>query len=138
MTRKLAILFSILLVMGLTAACSSAGGFAGIANRPIEPGDKIGDFLITTGEPGKFIYGFAIDCSEPGIDSTYICDVTAGDVINVSTGVYDTTGNGSTISGFIPTTRCSSMIASGSGSRNDRFMTPATGDDPFGKCDYDQ
>jgi hypothetical protein len=60
----------------------------------IEPGDKVGNFTITTGEQGNFIYGFSVDCSEPGAANTYTCSATTGDMINVSTGIYDTTGKG--------------------------------------------
>jgi hypothetical protein len=94
MSKKIALLFSILLVMGIVTACAAVGGSSGNTNKKIEPGDKIGDFVITTGEQGKFTYGFAVECSEPGTDNTYSCKATIGDVINVSTGLYDTTGNG--------------------------------------------
>jgi hypothetical protein len=33
-----------------------------------------------------------VDCSEPGTANTYTCSATTGDIVNVSTGIYDTTG----------------------------------------------
>ena len=60
----------------------------------IEPGDKIGKFLITTGVRGNCTYGFDIDCSEPGTDNTYSNKATVGQAVNVSTGLYDTTASG--------------------------------------------
>jgi hypothetical protein len=94
MMKKLTILFSILLVVGLTMACAGVGGSSGPTNKMIEPGDKIGDFVITTGEQGKFTYPFSVDCSAPGSDNSYSCNAKVGDVINVSTGLADTTGKG--------------------------------------------
>ncbi len=82
-----------ILVISFTSACAGAGGSSGI-KKTIEPGDRIGDFTITTGEQGKFTYGFSVDCSDPGTDNTYSCNAIIGDVINVSTGLYDTTGSG--------------------------------------------
>ncbi len=93
MRNKGTIVIIALLVMILATACAG-GGSAGITNNPIEPGDKIGDFVITTGQQGNFTYGFSIDCSEPGPDNAYSCKATVGEVINVSTGIADTTGKG--------------------------------------------
>ena len=77
-----------------SATACAGGASSGNTNTPIKPGDKIGNFVITTGEQGKFTYGFSVDCSAPGSDNTYTCIATVGDVINVSTGIADTTGNG--------------------------------------------
>jgi hypothetical protein len=94
MMKKLAILFSILLVAGLVSACAASAISAGDTAKMIEPGDHIGNFVITTGEQGKFTYGFSVNCSELGSANTYSCKTTVGDVINISTGLYDTTGKG--------------------------------------------
>ncbi len=94
MNRKLAILFFVFIVIGSTSACSGGAGSSGDKNKPIEPGDKVGDFTVNTGEQGKFTYGFSVECSELGAANTYLCNATTGEVINVSTGLYDTTGNG--------------------------------------------
>jgi hypothetical protein len=72
------------------AGCSSSAA----QNKPIEPGDKIGDFTITQGQAGGFTYGFSVDCSEPGENNTYTCNATVDEVINVSTGMYSTIAKG--------------------------------------------
>jgi hypothetical protein len=93
MKKKLSLLL-VLLAIGLTSACSGAVTTNRDVNKMIEPGDKIGDFVVTTGEQGKFTYGFSVDCSELGSNTAYSCKATVGDVINVSTGLSDTTGMG--------------------------------------------
>jgi hypothetical protein len=81
-------------MVSFTGACASKAGSSDETSKPIEPGDKIGNFVITTGEQGNFTYGFSVDCSELGTANTYSCNATTGEVINVSTGLYDTTGSG--------------------------------------------
>jgi hypothetical protein len=92
MLKRLTLIFTVLLMVGLPSAC--AGGVTSNTNKMIEPGDKIGDFVVTTGEQGKFIYGFSVDCPELGSNNAYLCKATVGDVINVSTGLSDTTSKG--------------------------------------------
>ncbi len=94
MMKKWTIFLSIIVIVGFISACANPGSSTGDTSKPIEPGDKIGDFVITTGEQGKFTYGFSVDCSEMGSNNTYSCKAKVGDVINVSTGLYDTTGKG--------------------------------------------
>ncbi len=60
----------------------------------IEPGDKVGDFTVTTGKQGEFTYGFNVDCAQLESNTSYACAVKVGEIINVSTGIYDTTGKG--------------------------------------------
>ena len=79
---------SLLLVLGLLTACNGVS-----TASKIEPGDKIGDFTITTGVQGSFTYGFAVECSAPGQDNSYTCNANTGDVINVSTGLRGSTGS---------------------------------------------
>jgi hypothetical protein len=90
MIRKWMMLIFLIFVISFTSACAGAGD----VNKPIEPGDKIGNFVITTGEEGNFTYGFFVECQDMGAANTYSCNVTTGEVINVSTGLYDTTGTG--------------------------------------------
>jgi hypothetical protein len=92
--KKLAVLFSIFLVATFSIACTKTAGTSEVNNSMIEPGDKIGDFTITTGVQGKFTYGFNIECPELGTKNTYSCNVKVGQAINVSTGIYGTTGSG--------------------------------------------
>ncbi len=77
-----------LLMLALLSACAST-----TTGNKIEPGDKLGDFTITTGVEGKFTYGFAVQCAGPGQDNSYTCSAKVGDAINVSTGLRDTSGN---------------------------------------------
>jgi hypothetical protein len=92
--KQLAAFLSILLFMTMTAACAKTTGSTEVKNTMIEPGDKIGDFLITTGVQGNFTYGFDIDCSTLGAENTYSCTASVGKAVNVSTGLYDTTNSG--------------------------------------------
>lgn len=90
--KKLVIIGSMLLLLLIMTACANTGT-TGNGDR-IEPGDKIGDFTITTGVEGQFTYGFSIECSELGQNNTYNCNARVGEAVNVSTGLYDTTGSG--------------------------------------------
>jgi hypothetical protein len=92
--KKLALIIAIIIILVLSVACSKSVSKARSDNTLIEPGDRIGDFLITTGVQGSFTYGFDIKCSAPGTNNTYSCTATVGQVVNVSTGLYDTTGSG--------------------------------------------
>jgi hypothetical protein len=63
----------------------------------INPGDKIGDFLITMGEEGDITYLWEIDdsaCVKQGDAEVYSCQVTVGTKVNVSVGIYDDTYSG--------------------------------------------
>lgn len=90
--RKLPYVVILILLGFVFTACARTPGPG--ETQQIEPGDKIGDFTITTGVQGNFIYGFDVQCSEPSADNTYSCNATVGESVNVSTGLYDTTGKG--------------------------------------------
>jgi hypothetical protein len=92
--KRLVVFLFVLLITSLTAACGLVAGSSVDTKTMIEPGDKIGDFLVTTGTQGNFTYGFDVECSEPGSDNTFTCKGSVGEAINVSTGLYDTTGSG--------------------------------------------
>jgi hypothetical protein len=94
MTKKLAVLFSVVLFLVISVACAKTSSTPMDNNSMIESGDKIGDFLITTGVEGHFTYGFNIECSDLGERNTYSCSAGVGEAINVSTGLYDDTGSG--------------------------------------------
>jgi hypothetical protein len=94
MMKKLAVLFSVALFLLISVACTKTASTPGGNNSMIEPGDKIGDFLITTGVTGKFTYGFDIACSDLSVKNTYSCKAAVGQAINVSTGLNDSTGGG--------------------------------------------
>jgi hypothetical protein len=92
--KRLVVFLCLFLVGSMTAACAKSADSAGDKSTMIEPGDKIGNFLIATGVQGNFTYGFNVECSEPGADNTYSCKATMGQVINVSTGLVDDTKTG--------------------------------------------
>jgi hypothetical protein len=91
--KKFSVLLTIIVFIGMLTGCSPNGGSSN--QRMIEPGDKIGDFTISKGQEGSFTYGFSVDCSEGEDNTTYNCSAPLGEVINVSTGMYSTTGNAS-------------------------------------------
>lgn len=60
----------------------------------INPGDTIGDFLITTGVEGDVTYGFDLNFynNKQGDVESFDCDkLIAGTKINITSGVYDGT-----------------------------------------------
>jgi hypothetical protein len=92
--KKLAAIFSILFFVSINAACATSAATSGDKNKMLEPGDTIGDFLITTGVERNFTYGFDIDCPEMSEVNTFTCQAKVGEAVNVSTGLYDDTGSG--------------------------------------------
>ncbi len=82
------LIYALLLVLLTASSCSSSSNA-----RPIEPGDKIGDFTISKGIQGSFTYGFAVECSEPAQGNAYNCNAKVGELINVSTGLRGTSGS---------------------------------------------
>jgi hypothetical protein len=84
-------LFILVLLAYLIPACSLVGSHGGM----IEPGDKVGDFLITQGQEGNFTYGFTVACVQMSDATTYTCEAKVGENINVSTGIYVTDKNAS-------------------------------------------
>jgi hypothetical protein len=60
----------------------------------IQPGDKIGNFLVTKGEQENITYNYDLDCEEAGDGKTYSCTSTVGNPVNVSTGIFDDTHTG--------------------------------------------
>jgi hypothetical protein len=92
--KKLALFILILLMAGVLAACAQPQPTG--SSDVIRPGDMVGDFLVTTGEEGNFTYGFDVDCSEEGSGEkvNLSCRSTVGDIVNISTGIFDDTGSG--------------------------------------------
>ena len=71
----------------LLASCANLSGEA--SEEMINPGDKIGDFLITTGEEGDVTYTWDLDCEQQGDEEVYSCETTVNTKVNVSVGIYD-------------------------------------------------
>lgn len=81
----------ILLIAVILSACAQTESAE--SKAMIEPGDKVGDFLVTIGEEGKFTYGFDLDCTEKksGQKSIISCKPNVGEIVNITTGIYDET-----------------------------------------------
>jgi hypothetical protein len=75
------------IILGACAAPQSGTGM-------INPGDKIGDFLITTGNAGDVTYSWDLGCVKQGQGENYHCKATAGKKVNISVGIYDDTFKG--------------------------------------------
>jgi len=69
------------------ASCAKADAepVAGMIN----PGDKIGDFLITTGKEGNVTYSWDLGCEQQGDEEVYSCESAVNTKVNVSVGIYD-------------------------------------------------
>jgi hypothetical protein len=78
----LMILFSFLL-----GACAKATQQA--AGPMINPGDRIGDFMITTGLEGKVFYSNSSNCPDQGDQKIFSCRVIVGHMFNITSGLYD-------------------------------------------------
>ena len=92
--KRLTLIGFILLMAGVLIACAHPKPTE--SSEIIRPGDKVGDFLVTTGEEGNFTYGFDVDCSEEGSEqkANFSCKLTVGDISNITTGIYDDTNSG--------------------------------------------
>src|SRR4030067_1307004 len=87
--KKIACLSHVVLLSVILGACSQAT--TQTAEEKINPGDKIGDFLITTGEEGNVNY-WDQDCvkqDDQGEEDVYSCKAIVGTNINMTTGLYD-------------------------------------------------
>jgi hypothetical protein len=58
------------------------------ATGPINPGDKIGGFLITTGDAESTTDNWGLDCPDEATAEPYHCNAKVGKKVNVSWGIY--------------------------------------------------
>jgi len=100
--RRLTHLVPLFLALAIVPSCSQPPPTPTPTAAPIptptidfvEPGDKIGGFLVTTGVPGNVTYSWELDTSiRPGPDQSTE-DVPMGTNLNISTAVYDGTYSG--------------------------------------------
>jgi len=85
--KRLAFLTLIVLFATVLASCAKDSSES--VERMINPGDKIGDFLITTGGNQGITYVSTIHCpfdESAGIES---CELTVGTKVNVGVGFID-------------------------------------------------
>ena len=91
--KRLAYLTLIALFAIIMGSCAKADSKS--AEGMINPGDKIGDFLITTGEEGGVTYAWELDeCVHQDNKKINWCPITVGTKVNVSVGIYDDTFKG--------------------------------------------
>ncbi len=85
--NKLVYLTLIVLLAISVGACARATQEP--TNEAINPGDKIGDFLITTGDEEVVASSLDQNCSKQGEGEKYRCEIMVGEEFNASMGVYD-------------------------------------------------
>jgi hypothetical protein len=92
--KRLSVFVFILWMAGLSVACARPKPTE--SSDLIRPGDVVGDFQVIQGEEGNFKYGFQLDCSEEqsGQKTNLSCKPTVGNVVNITTGIYDDTNSG--------------------------------------------
>ena len=90
--KKIVYLVLVTLFVTILSACAKATPQS--TDEMINPGDKIGDFLITTGKEGDVTYTWDLDCVKQGEGENYSCKATVGTKVNISVGIYDDTFSG--------------------------------------------
>jgi hypothetical protein len=80
----------------LLVSCAAAVPLPADTSKPIEPGDRIGDLLITKGAEGEdVVHLWDLDCpKQAGAGERYSCKTDVGAKVNVSAGIYDETFTG--------------------------------------------
>jgi hypothetical protein len=86
--KKLAIVTSVLCSAIFVASCSPSNSATGAIN----PGDKIGKVLITTGDAESITKSWELDCPDENTAEPYHCNLPVGEKINVSWGTYGDQG----------------------------------------------
>ena len=84
--KKLIFLIFIALFAGTLSACVKAT--SQLVDEMINPGDKIGDFLITTGDSEDVIFVTKLHCPFDDSTSTESCEQPVGTKVNVSQGIF--------------------------------------------------
>ena len=84
--KKIVYLPLIMLFVIILGACAKATPQP--ADEMINPGDKIGDFLITTGDDDSVIYTTKIHCPFDLSTKTETCEIAINTKVNVALGVY--------------------------------------------------
>lgn len=92
--NKLLFLTLLVLIATSMGACASLNQEP--ANEAIYPEDKIGNFLVRTGDQADIANTEELSCSKQGDEEKYICQAAVGTNLNVSYGVYDDQFTGKT------------------------------------------
>jgi hypothetical protein len=82
--RDSLLLFALLIL--ILGACAKKAILP--VDNEINPGEKIGGILVTTGEEGKFIKNWDLECIEQDNKTRFTCNSTVGTVVNISVGIY--------------------------------------------------
>jgi len=92
--KRLVYLTLLLMFAVILGACARATSQPTV--EIINPGDKIGDFLITTGEGEDVTYNWELDSAivQQGNEEIYAVQIPVGTKMNVSVGIYDSTFSG--------------------------------------------
>jgi hypothetical protein len=90
--KKIVHLPLIMLCVFFLGACAKATPRS--SDERINPGDKIGDFLITTGDTEDIIYAAKLHCPYDGSTGTESCEQPVGTKFNVGEGIFDDNPSG--------------------------------------------
>ena len=86
--KKIKLFKFVVLFAAMLASCAKAS--AELANGMINPGDKIGDFLITTGDGDEVTYNWELDSAlvQQGKEEIYTALIPVDTKMNPSWGIY--------------------------------------------------
>lgn len=93
--KKLVYLTFIVLFAFILSSCAKATPPP--AEGMINPGDKTGDFLITTGDGEDVIFVTKLHCPFDESAQTESCEQPVGTKVNVSNGIFDDSSDGITL-----------------------------------------
>ena len=86
-------MLTILSLIGcLTILCCACAAASPPANQPINPGDRLGDFVFSTGDVSIAGLPHNYTCTES--ETTTDCKTTAGTQVNISPSFFDNTHSG--------------------------------------------
>jgi hypothetical protein len=94
--KKLVCLTLIVLGASVSASCATPDSVP-TPNQTINPGDKVGDFLITTGDAEGTTYVCMLHCPFDESTKTESCEFPVGTKVNVGPGFYDDPATGGTL-----------------------------------------
>jgi len=93
--KKIASLTLVTLFVIILGACAKTA--PEISEGMINPGDKIGDFLITTGDGEDVIFVTKLHCPFDSSTETESCEQPVGTKVNVSQGIFADPSIGKTL-----------------------------------------
>lgn len=89
--KRLAYLPLLVLFISALVACAKSKPYT---SEIINPGNKVGDFIITTGQPGNVTYHWQIEPTKEEKPNKYFYTVDWGTNLNITVGIYDDTHSG--------------------------------------------